>query len=115
MRASLTRARPAPPRAEPSRPEPSRPEPSRFARRELWPVLAAITLGLALLEGLGAFDNLYALGPTSYVAVMGTLLGVTILFSPRGALKRTELPRFLVLFATWVVLSYAWSSYRGTF
>src|SRR4051794_9647250 len=98
MGTSLTRARPA------SAP----PEPSRFARREVWPVLAAITLGLAPLEGLGAFDNLYALGPTSYVAAMGVLLVVTILFSPRGALKSIELPKFLVLFTTWVVLSYMW-------
>ena len=81
----------------------------------LWWVLASLTLTWALLGGLGAFNILYAISPTVYLALTAGLLVLTVLLSPRGQVRAVRFVRPVVILVAWIVMSYAWSSYRGEF
>jgi exopolysaccharide production protein ExoQ len=89
--------------------------PSGPLRTDLWRGLAGLTLGFALLKGLGAFDLLFGISPTKYWISLTLLLGLTLLFTPRGLMKEVRFPTPLVLLMGWIVLSYAWTSYRPLF
>jgi O-antigen ligase len=85
------------------------------AQREIWPTLAALTLGFALLRGLGAFDSLYGISPTKYSITMSVLVLLTVLVTPHGLVRIIKWPKPFMLLVGWLVLSYAWASYRTGF
>jgi exopolysaccharide production protein ExoQ len=96
-------------------PEPVRAAPIPTRTDRWWSILACVTLGFALLDGLGAFDSIYVLKPTLYSAAMSALLGLTLLLTPRGLIRTVEFAKPLLLFVMWMVASYAWTSYHGGF
>lgn len=113
MAAVLTRTTIRPEPADTASPSPRAGAESRGSR--LWWGLASVTLVWALVAGFGAFAVLYPISPTVYSVVTSALVLVTILLSPRGRIRSVRVVRPLVLFVAWILMSYAWSSYRGEF
>jgi O-antigen ligase len=85
------------------------------SRREIWPAFASLTLGFALLKGLGAFDNLYNFTATRYSITMTVLVVLTVLVTPYGLVRIVKVPKPLVFLVGWLLLSFAWSTYRHGF
>ena len=81
----------------------------------MWWALASVTLAWTLLAGFGAFNILYPISPTVYSAVTTGLLLLTVLLSPRGQIRAVRFVRPVVVLVAWILMSYAWSSYRGEF
>ncbi|CAN5567714.1 hypothetical protein BH10ACT2_BH10ACT2_05190 [soil metagenome] len=79
----------------------------------VWHQLAVISLTFALLDGFGAYAQLYTLTPTRYVLLQATLLIATLIVCPPGSLTRVYLPISTLLFVGWWLLSYLWESNRA--
>jgi O-antigen ligase len=84
-------------------------------RQDLWVSLAVLTLGLALLDGFGAYQEILVIKPTRFSIALGALVLMTVLFAPRDRLRRIKWPKPLVAFMVWILASYFWSSYRAGF
>lgn len=76
----------------------------------LWRQLALLSLTFALLDGFGAYAQLFALTPMKYVAVQGALLVATLIVCPVGAMTRVFLPVTALLMIGWWMLSYGWDA-----
>ena len=81
-------------------------------RPELWETFAIVTLAWALLSGFGAYSNLLLISPTMYSAGTSALLIATVVLTPRGLIRVIRVPKPLIFFLGWMVLSYTWSPYR---
>jgi exopolysaccharide production protein ExoQ len=88
---------------------------SSTSRRDLWLGLAALTLGLALLDSLGSYQEILVIKPTRYSIVLGVLLALTLALTPRGHFRQVRFPKALIAFVAVMLASYLWSSYRAGF
>lgn len=86
------------------------------ARRPMQPIwwqLANVSLTFALVDGFGAYSQLFSLTPLKYVAVQAMLLLATLILSPQRSLTRVFLPLTSLLFVAWWVASYMWDQNRA--
>mgnify|MGYP000131119587 CR=1 FL=1 len=74
----------------------------------LWRQFAFISLTFALLDGFGAYAQLFAFTPMKYVLLQLTMLIATLILSPPGSLSKVYLPLPSLLLVVWWVLSYTW-------
>lgn len=79
----------------------------------LWQQFAVISLTFALVDGFGAYAELFALTPMKYVLVQVTMLLATLILCPKGSLTKVFLPLTSLLFIGWWVLSYLWDGNRA--
>ena len=86
---------------------------ARARPRDLWLQVAVISLTLALLDGYGAYDQLFPVTPMKYVLVQLPLLTTTFILCPRGSMNRVFLPLASVLFVGWWIASYLWDANRA--
>jgi O-antigen ligase len=85
------------------------------SRSDLWLVFGGAALGLALLEGWGAFYTLYPTKPKLFFAAEFVLVVATLLLSPRRRVHRVFLPIPTLMFVAWWMASYAWSTFPAGF
>ncbi len=78
-----------------------------------WHQVAAISLTFAVVDGFGAYTQLFALTPMKYVAVQLTLLVATLIVCPPHSLTKVFLPLASLLWVGWWVLSYTWDANRA--
>lgn len=79
---------------------------------EIWFVIAVSSLTFALVDGFGAYDQLFALTPMKYVGLQVLMLFATLLLCPRGAYHHVVLPLPAVAFVGWWLASYLWETNR---
>jgi len=87
--------------------------PARQEQPEIWFMIAVASLTFALVDGFGAYDQLFALTPMKYVGLQLAMLFGTLLLCPRGAYGRVVLPLPAVAFVGWWLTSYLWESNRA--
>lgn len=80
---------------------------------EIWFVIAVSSLTFALVDGFGAYDQLFALTPMKYVGLQLMMLFATLLLCPRGAYQHVVLPLPAVAFVGWWLASYLWETNRS--
>lgn len=86
---------------------------TRRPMQPLWWQLANVSLTFALVDGFGAYSQLFSLTPLKYVAVQAMLLLATLILSPPRSLTRVYLPLTSLLFVAWWIASYLWEKNRA--
>lgn len=80
---------------------------------EIWFMIAVASLTFALVDGFGAYDQLFALTPMKYVGLQVMMLFATLLLCPRRAYHHVVLPLPAVAFVCWWMASYLWETNRA--
>lgn len=77
----------------------------------LWVLFAQASVVVFMFIG---FDTIGHVSPQPYFALSVVLIAAMVLFAPRGTFRRTRVSVSVVLFLSWWMLSYTWSTSRAT-
>ncbi|MGB8859651.1 MAG: O-antigen ligase family protein, partial [Ilumatobacteraceae bacterium] len=77
--------------------------------------LATVGFVLAVLDGLGTYNNLFTYPERLYLLGELVLIGAAVVLSPRTWVTRVRLPLAAVAFVTWWLMSSQWSAFPPLF